>query len=126
MIRYHIDTDMGVDDGLALVVASRLLNSALSAVSTVFGNVPVQVATRNATIFRRLIRPDHKFAIMSGAERASDGHFRDARHVHGDDGLGGATADLGSSFLHQIDARSEVSRLSAVALSRRQTKKPSS
>jgi inosine-uridine nucleoside N-ribohydrolase len=45
----HIDTDMGVDDGLALMVADALLPD-ISAISCVFGNVPVETAIRNALL----------------------------------------------------------------------------
>ena len=44
MTFYHIDTDMGVDDGFALALADTLLRDVHS-VSTVFGNVSVEIAT---------------------------------------------------------------------------------
>jgi inosine-uridine nucleoside N-ribohydrolase len=100
--RYHIDTDMGVDDSLAIVVAAQVLGANLAAVSTVFGNIPVRLATRNAFILRELLNPPRKFDIFEGAECASDGFFRDARHIHGEDGLGGATAALGHDVLRRI------------------------
>lgn len=94
MTRYHIDTDMGVDDGLALVFASRLLGRQLIAVSTVFGNVGVEIATRNARVFRHLLQLDEPFPIFVGAGSASDGFVGHAVEVHGDDGLGAATKML--------------------------------
>ncbi|MGP0093801.1 MAG: nucleoside hydrolase [Xanthobacteraceae bacterium] len=114
MTQYHIDTDMGVDDGLALAIASQMLGASLRAVSTVFGNVPVEVATKNALIFRRLLPGPTHFPIYVGAERASDGFFRDARHVHGKDGLGGATAMLSADILRDIGEDSDLDRLDAV------------
>lgn len=111
MPRYHIDTDMGVDDGLALVLGSRILGGALAAVSTVFGNVPVRQATANALIFRRLLHPKNTFGIFEGAEHASDGYFCDARHIHGNDGLGGATVGLGHDFLEQIKSEVDVPKV---------------
>lgn len=99
-MNYHIDTDMGVDDGLALVFAKHLLGDKLTAISTVFGNVPVDIATRNARVFRRLL--GYAFPIFAGAARASDGFVRHASDVHGIDGLGGATKDLPAHFLHDI------------------------
>jgi inosine-uridine nucleoside N-ribohydrolase len=89
MTHLHIDTDMGVDDGLALLYADRLGD--LHALSTVFGNVPVDRATRNAQIFRDLLGRQQTLTIHEGADRASDGFRADAHHAHGDDGLGGAT-----------------------------------
>jgi inosine-uridine nucleoside N-ribohydrolase len=107
MARYHIDTDMGVDDGLALVFASRLLGHRLTAVSTVFGNVSVEIATRNARIFRHLLRLDKPFPIFAGAGSASDGFVRHAVDVHGDDGLGEAThvLDLDSALSAEDSGR---------------------
>jgi inosine-uridine nucleoside N-ribohydrolase len=101
MTLYHLDTDMGVDDGLALVLAHRLLPGQL-AVSTVFGNVPVSVATRNAMLFRELLHQTATLSVFAGADRASDGFTRDARHIHGEDGLGGATHSLDRSLLETI------------------------
>jgi inosine-uridine nucleoside N-ribohydrolase len=94
MPQFHIDTDMGVDDALALVVAGRIADFELKALSTVFGNVPVETATRNACLLRYLsaTRPD--LQIFRGADRASDGFRRDAVHVFGDDGLGSAVSAL--------------------------------
>ena len=95
---YHIDTDMGVDDGLALLLASRLLGTAVT-LSTVFGNVPVEVATKNALIFRALLGRTACWRILAGAACAQDGFARNARHVHGEDGMGGATDGLDSALL---------------------------
>src|SRR5438105_7818064 len=95
MTLYHIDTDMGVDDGLALVLADKLFSGSF-ALSTVFGNVPLSVATRNAMLFRELLCPTKPLTVFAGADRASDGFSRDARQIHGEDGLGGATRPLGA------------------------------
>ena len=106
----HIDTDMGVDDGLALVAASHLQGVVVHAVSTVFGNVPVEIATRNALLFRSLLGAD--WPVFEGAAGPPDGRALSAGHIHGDDGLGGATA------CGEIEAAVEaMSRLRAVALS---------
>lgn len=90
---YHIDTDGGVDDALAFVVADRVLPK-LRALTTVAGNVSVQTATRNVALFRELLRRRAHWAIVRGAERSSDGYRPDATHIHGADGLGGATSRL--------------------------------
>jgi inosine-uridine nucleoside N-ribohydrolase len=103
MTAYHIDTDMGVDDLLALVVAARLFGTSLVAVSTVFGNVAVEVATRNALIVRHLLGRQTSLDIFQGASSALDGFCSDAREIHGDDGLGGATAALDPELLRAIE-----------------------
>jgi inosine-uridine nucleoside N-ribohydrolase len=97
MMRFHIDTDMGVDDLLALVVASRVPNVQLVAISTVFGNVPVDTSTRNACLFRHL--GQYNVPIFRGAECATDGFRGDAVDVFGDDGLGLAVATIDKDLL---------------------------
>jgi purine nucleosidase len=121
MTLYHIDTDMGVDDGLALVVAAQVTGFSLLAVSTVFGNVPVEVATRNAVLFRHLLRLKTPYEVIQGADKASDGFFRDAREIHGDDGLGGATARLEGQVLDAIkrDEPGQLESLGSVSASNR-------
>lgn len=101
-MRLHIDTDMGVDDGLALVAASRLPGVEIAAVSTVFGNVGLPVATRNALLFRSLLGAC--WPVLEGAAAPSEGEVRDATHVHGDDGLGGATKSFDTIALGEAAA----------------------
>jgi purine nucleosidase len=98
---YHIDTDMGVDDGLAFVAAQKFIPGQF-VVSTVFGNVPESAATRNAKLFRQLLGLTATLPIFAGADRATDGFRRDARHIHGEDGLGGATHSLDPNLLRNI------------------------
>jgi len=94
---------MGVDDGLALFLADRLMPG-LCAVSTVAGNVPLPVATRNALLFRALLGREQSWPVLTGAGCASDGFAPDAGAVHGADGLGGATAAADPAVLARIAA----------------------
>jgi len=109
MTFYHIDTDMGVDDGLAVALADELLRDVHS-ISTVFGNVSVEIATRNALIFRNLLGRSTSWTVLKGASHASDGFFINADRVHGQDGLGGATQSLGPALLESV-ARESVGDL---------------
>lgn len=43
-----LDVDMGVDDALAIMLALQSPEVELLGISTVFGNVPLNQATRNA------------------------------------------------------------------------------
>ena len=105
---------MGVDDGLALLVADRLLGG-VCAVSTVAGNVPVTIATRNALLFRFLLGRVDAWPVIAGASCASDGSAPDASHVHSSDGLGGATAKIDPALLQQL-AEERVPQLTSAAL----------
>jgi purine nucleosidase len=113
--RYHIDTDMGVDDSLALVIADRLFGPSLTAMSTVFGNVSVDIATRNALILRHLLNRQATLDIFRGAPNASDDFYQSSPAVHGDDGLGGATTDLAHEFLAEVGQDPESRPLAKVA-----------
>jgi inosine-uridine nucleoside N-ribohydrolase len=93
---------MGVDDGLALLIADRLLGAGC-AISTVAGNVSVNLATRNALLFRTLLGRDGDWPVYRGAACASDGFARDAHDVHGTDGLGGATRALPPEILQAAE-----------------------
>ncbi len=87
-----IDTDPGVDDALALCLALRSPELRVEAITTVAGNVPVEVATRNALRILDLVRPAPRPLLAQGASEPLKRPLQTASEVHGDDGLGGATA----------------------------------
>ena len=97
--RLILDTDGGVDDAqalLLLIAAGR----APYAVTTVFGNVDLETATRN--ILATLAVAGADIPVHKGAAAPLAQEIIDARHVHGEDGLGGAprpakTADIAGS-----------------------------
>lgn len=83
-----LDTDGGVDDAqalLMLIAADRTPD----AVTTVFGNIGLDAATRNLlTVLAVAGRGD--VPVHAGADRPLAQPIIDAKHVHGEDGLGGA------------------------------------
>jgi len=91
--RIVIDTDGGVDDALALLLALAWPETVVEAVTTVHGNVPVETATRNVREVLHLA--GHEVHIAEGRatplttlfSRSSTPVF--AADVHGRDGLGG-------------------------------------
>ena len=93
MQRIVIDTDGGVDDALALLLALAWPETHIEAVTTVHGNVPVETATRNVREVLHLAGRDLDLAegratpLTSLFSRSSTPVF--APHVHGRDGLGG-------------------------------------
>lgn len=90
-----VDTDPGVDDAFALVVAARSPELELRAVTSVFGNVDLETTTANAgRVLGLLGRRD--VPIGRGAARPLiHPTARRAEHVHGDDGLGGTAEAFG-------------------------------
>lgn len=100
MTLLHIDTDLGVDDALALFVAARIPAIRIAAISTVFGNVPLAMATRNARLMRQVLPLEPELPIFAGAGGPfGGGAVADATEVHGEDGLGGATASIEPGML---------------------------
>ncbi|MCP5150932.1 MAG: nucleoside hydrolase [Chromatiales bacterium] len=89
-----IDTDPGVDDALALMLALRAPELDVRLVSTVAGNVPLARATANAATVLDWIDPPARPLLARGHARPLRRRLRTATAVHGDDGLGGA-APLG-------------------------------
>jgi inosine-uridine nucleoside N-ribohydrolase len=87
--RVIIDTDPGIDDALALILALRSPELEVVAVTTVSGNVPVDVATRNVfTVFSvlSLTRPP---PVARGSSKPLKKAPVFATSIHGEDGLGG-------------------------------------
>lgn len=83
-----LDVDTGVDDAAAIALAIGL-RANLVAISTVAGNVPVDVATDNTLrVLSFLARED--VSVCRGASRPLVAPYKDASHVHGESGLGNA------------------------------------
>lgn len=85
-----LDVDTGVDDALALLLAVRSPDLELLGVSCVAGNAPVdQVVANTLQVLDAAGAGD--VPVARGADRPLLEPARDARHVHGRDGM----ADLG-------------------------------
>ena len=102
-----LDVDTGVDDACAILLAARHPGLELRAVSCVGGNAPVDDVVRNTLkALQAAGRAD--VPVARGAERPLLESPVDARHVHGNDGMG----DLGwPAASLWADARSGVELL---------------
>lgn len=82
-----IDTDMGVDDAvaIALALASKALDC--RALISTGGNVDLQQATDNIGRMLAAVRPAVMPLVARGLDQSAGG-LSDARHVFGRDGLG--------------------------------------
>ncbi len=81
-----LDCDPGHDDAIAIVVAAQHTN--LLGITTVAGNAPLTLTTRNALIMTDLLGIDTP--VHSGADRPLVAPARHAGYVHGASGLDGA------------------------------------
>ncbi len=85
-LRLLIDTDIGTDDALALLMAFRHPDTSVELITTVAGNAPLAYTTRNALYVAELCGSD--VPVHAGCARPLLREPGDARHVHGEDGLG--------------------------------------
>lgn len=83
-----LDVDTGVDDAAALALALGM-EADLVAVSTVAGNVPIDFSTDNTLRVLSLLGAED-VPVFRGASRPLVAGYKDAAHVHGSNGLGGA------------------------------------
>ena len=105
MQRLLIDTDTGSDDAVALLMALRHPDVRVEAITTVAGNVDLDQATRNALTTLELCEAD--VPVYRGLAGPLFGRHRDARDVHGDDGMGNMQFPLPRGTArsgHAIDA----------------------
>ena len=91
MIRQPVilDTDPGVDDALAMMLAVRSPELDVMGICTVSGNVPLDVGTRNARGVLQLLG-QAEIPVFAGAERPLKRDPVFATHVHGKGGMGQA------------------------------------
>jgi purine nucleosidase len=87
--RIIIDTDPGVDDALAFLLALASPEIQLEALTTTQGNVTLEKATRNALSVLELARAGH-VPVASGSVVPLVQPLRASAHVHGESGLGNA------------------------------------
>jgi purine nucleosidase len=101
-----IDVDTGIDDALALLYACAAPEAEILGVSTVVGNVSLNAATRNTRAVLALAgRGD--IPVWPGAATPISTGSADARHVHGESGLGHAVLPEPpepASRMHAVDA----------------------
>jgi inosine-uridine nucleoside N-ribohydrolase len=104
-----IDTDPGIDDAIALCYAMLHPDIEVVALTTVFGNVDVPLATDNAA---RLCHLTQTAAPIS-AGAAAPLHIEPNPHayyVHGDNGFGNVSLPLGEYTATDEDAATSIVR----------------
>ena len=84
-----IDTDTASDDAVALVLAVKEPSVDVRAVTVVAGNVPLDLAVRNAIVTLDLCGGS-EIDLHAGRDRPLVRPLDTAQFVHGNDGMGGA------------------------------------
>jgi purine nucleosidase len=88
-MQFIVDTDVGIDDAVALLMLLAHPTVKLLAITTVMGNVPLAQATQNVVTILNIAQAP-VIPIYSGcAKPLLQYNPQDARYVHGNDGLGG-------------------------------------
>ena len=91
-LKLVIDSDPGIDDCHAIMMALSHPNVKILGISIVSGNTSLVNGLRNIHyLLHTLNRSD--IPIFRGAERALDGRRKYAPHVHGEDGFGNVSKD---------------------------------
>ncbi|MBS4207006.1 nucleoside hydrolase [Bacillus sp. FJAT-50079] len=88
-----LDVDTGIDDALAIILAVKSRQFDILGITTVNGNVSLESATRNTCKILDLLN-EQQIDVIKGAHAPL---FRTPffeHRVHGEDGLGGALADI--------------------------------
>lgn len=105
-MRIVIDTDPGQDDAVAILVALASPELDVAAITTVAGNVPLALTSRNALAMVELAgRTD--VPVYAGCERPMVRELVTAEYVHGPTGIDGAELPEPDTPLgegHAVDA----------------------
>jgi purine nucleosidase len=105
-----IDTDTASDDAIALVLAVREPSVDVRAVTVVAGNVPLDLAVRNAVVTLDLAGGG-EIPLHAGRDRPLVRSLDTAQFVHGQDGMAGADLPEPSRSATSTDAVGELLRI---------------
>lgn len=86
--RVIIDTDPGVDDALAILLALLSPELKVEAITTVNGNVSLEQATKNAALLLDLLDPKPRPILARGAAKPLKKRAFRSQPIHGSNGLG--------------------------------------
>jgi purine nucleosidase len=85
--KFWIDTDVGSDDAVAIIMALRAPDVEVIGMSAVCGNVPMAQAAINALYVAELCGASH-IPVYSGAAKPLYRTYIDAKFFHGEQGFG--------------------------------------
>lgn len=87
MRKIIIDTDCGSDDAVAIMMALKSKEIQVEAITTVCGNVPLELATKNALMTIEVANGQRP-PLFVGASKPLMRELVTAVNVHGEDGMG--------------------------------------
>ena len=117
MQRILLDTDTGVDDALAIILALSSPELKVEAITSVSGNVQVDLCTRNLLMTLEAMGLSEYPICAKGESQPLIKPLVMAAHVHGSDGLGDITQSLTTDGLRRYpDPEPRLAATSAVDL----------
>lgn len=87
MIPIILDTDPGIDDAAAIILALKNKQIDLKLITTVVGNVNIEHTTNNALKLMQFMNAD--VPVAKGAYTPLIRDYEDASYAHGETGMGG-------------------------------------
>lgn len=93
-VRVILDTDTGVDDALAILLAMRSPEIRVEAITGVCGNTPLENCIRNIHLTLSVLDARVTPVVAPGEDRPLVRELAYAGEIHGDDGLGGVTSQV--------------------------------
>jgi len=110
-IELIIDTDAGIDDAQAILLAAGTPGVAIAAITTLSGNVHVDKVTRNVLL--TLDAAGKRVPVYRGADRPLVNPLWAAEDVHGEDGLGNVDYPVPPIALESEHAALALTRMAA-------------
>ena len=110
MRKIIIDTDTGSDDAVALIMALKSRNIKVEAITTVCGNIPLELATKNALMTIEIVDESYP-PVYKGAAKPLFRSLVTAVNVHGKDGMGDCeliNPTINAESKHAVDAIIEI------------------
>jgi purine nucleosidase len=96
-----LDMDTGIDDAVAIAMALGSPEVDVLAITSVAGNAPVELCTRNCLLLNELL--GGHAVVATGADRPLERELLTAQEVHGADGLGGRAGSLPEPATSAVD-----------------------
>jgi purine nucleosidase/pyrimidine-specific ribonucleoside hydrolase len=94
-----LDTDAGVDDAMAIILALRSPELEVMAITTVSGNVHVDHCTKNVLRILSLLECERYPVVARGEDKPLKKKPLELPSIHGNDGLG----DLGDDYYPKLN-----------------------
>ncbi len=106
-----IDTDMGIDDAIAMLICLAHPETNITAITTVTGNVPLSQATHNIGVVLNVAQAPPIPIYRGCGKPLLQYKPENAVDIHGEDGLGGAGANIPSRPIEAEHAALAMTRL---------------